>query len=139
MQLLAHLGFIWLTSTLVFISLVSCRLTIPDEDCETCRLEKEIEELKSLLRNCEEEIKLYKNSIINQKEVESSSALSYLGSFFYGISPHSKRSSPLHSTVNTFLQNLNIDEKLSLNDNNYVHEVDVRYVNIPSLLKSLKL
>ena len=139
MHHLTHLGFIWLSSTLVFISLVSCKLTIPDEDCETCRLNKEIEELKSLLKNCEEEIKLYKDSIVNQKEVESSSALSYLGSFFYGISPHSKRSSPLHSTVNTFLQNLNIDEKQNLNDINYVHEADVRYENISSEYKSLKL
>ena len=111
----------------IFLRLASTKFSAPDEDCETCRLHKEIEDLKSMLTNCEDELKLYKDSISNQNEVESSSALSYLGSFFYGITSPSKRSSPLHSTVNTFLQNLDIDEKKSINEINYIHEADVRY------------
>ena len=117
---------IFLLFTVISIQLVKSKQTVSEDNCETCKLNKEIEELKYLLRNCEDELKLYKDSIANQKEVESSSALSYLGSFFYGITSPSKRSSPLHSTVNTFLQNLDIDEKQSTSELNYVHEADVR-------------
>ena len=117
---------ICISFAVLFIKLTASKLTISEDDCETCRLNKEIEELKSLLKSCEDELQLYKDSIANQKEVESSSALSYIGSFFYGITSPSRRSSPLHSTVNTFLQTLNIDEKQSINEINYVHETDVR-------------
>ena len=124
-----HLVFISIFFTTTFLHSALSKFSAVDEDCETCVLYKEIEQLKSLLKNCEDELKLYKDSIANQKEVETSSALSYLGSFFYGITSPSKRSSPLHSTVNTFLQNLDIDEKRSINEINYIHETDVRYEN----------
>ena len=121
-----NIVFIFILFTIVFVQSETSKQPILDDDCETCKLNKEIEELKSLLRNCEDELKLYKDSIANKKEVESSSALSYLGSFFYGVTSSSKRSSPLYSTVNTFLQNLNIDEKQSVSELNYIHEEDVR-------------
>ena len=125
---------IFLLFTVISIQLVKSKQTVSEDNCETCKLNKEIEELKYLLRNCEDELKLYKDSIANQKEVESLSALSNFlwnpwsppWSFFYGITSPSKRSSPLHSTVNTFLQKLGIDEKQSTSELTYVHEADFR-------------
>ena len=104
----------------------STELTTSEDNCEVCRFNKEIDELKHMLSNCEDELQEYKAKLSTQDEVQSSSALSYLGSMFSGIASPPKRSSPLHTTVSTFLQNLDIDEKRSINEIQDIHEVDVR-------------
>ena len=110
----------------VILPHISTELTTSEDNCEVCRFNKEIDELKHLLSNCEHELQQYKTKLSAQEEVQSSSALSYFGSIFSGITSPSKRSSPLHSTVSTFLQNLEIDETRSMNEIQDTHEVDVR-------------
>ena len=110
----------------VILPQISTELTTSDDNCEVCKFNKEIDELKHLLRNCEDELQQYKTKFSAQKEVQSSSALSYFGSIFSGITSPSKRSSPLHSSVSIFLQNLGIDETRSMNEIQDSHDVDVR-------------
>ena len=123
-----HLSYLYFFSLFIGVILpnLSTQITASDDNCEICRSNKEIDELKYLLKNCEDELQEYKTKFLAQDEVQSSSALSYLGSMFSGITSPSKRASPLHSTVNKFLQNLEIDEKRSMNEIQDIHEVDIR-------------
>ena len=125
MQLLLHLSNSLLLRC-VLVPILICQLATADEDCETCRLTNEIDSLRHMLKACENELNEQKQKISTQDGVESSSALSYLGNVCSWVTSSSKRSLPLHSTVNTFLQKLNVDAKQNINDINEMHEVDVR-------------
>ena len=110
----------------ILLPKLATQLTVSEENCEICKFNKEIDELKYMLSTCQEELQECNEKKLAHEEVQSSSALSYLGSIFSGITSSSKRSSPLHNTVNTFLQNLDIGEKRNLNEIEDTHEVDVR-------------
>ena len=110
----------------VLVSIFSCQPATADEDCETCKLTNEIDSLRHMLNACENELNEQKQKISTQDGVQSSSALSYLGNVCSWVTSSSKRSLPLRSTVNTFLQKLNVDAKQNINEINEMHEVDVR-------------
>ena len=125
MQPLLHLSNSILLSC-VLVPMVSGQLAAADDDCETCKLTNEIDSLRHLLNACENDLNEQKQKILTQDGVQSSSALSYLGNVCSWVTSSSKRSLPLHSTVNTFLQKLNVDAKQNINEINEMHEVDVR-------------
>ena len=125
MELLLHLSSSVFLGC-VLVPILSGQLATADEDCETCRLTNEIDSLRHLLNACENELSEQKQKISTQDGVQSSSALSYLGNVCSWVTSSSKRSLPLHSTVNTFLQKLNVDAKQNINEINEMHEVAVR-------------
>ena len=124
-RILHYLGVLYVLIGALMIT-SSIGITTTEDDCEVCQMSQEVDKLKELLSSCKDELLEYKQKLSAQDGVESSSALSYLSSMFSGLTYPSKRSSPLHSTVNTFLQNLDIDAERSTNEIKDIHEVDVR-------------
>ena len=100
------------------------------EECETCKLTNEVEEVQFKLRNCENELEDLKQKVLSQSGVESSSSLSYLGQVCSWVTSSNKRSSSLRSTVQRFLQTLQIDNKKSPTDLDDVHQAHIRYFSV---------